>query len=150
MRVSFRFVKNQPVSVLGEQRGNTLAPFKTTSGDSIFVLSRGIQSANELFAAEASSNSVFTWVLRFLGWLLMLIGMMMIGGPILAILDVLPFLSDIAGSVSGFIAFGLASFLSLITIAVAWLFYRPLKALLLVSLGIGIMYISSQLNSRVK
>jgi hypothetical protein len=127
-----------------------LAPFKTTSGDNIFVLSRGIQSANELFAAEATSNNVMTWVLRFLGWLFMLIGMLMIGGPILAVLDVLPFLSDIAGSISGFIAFGLASFFSLITIAVAWLFYRPLKALLLVTVAFGVMYISSQLNSKVK
>jgi hypothetical protein len=150
IRVSFRLVNNQQVSVLGEQRGNTLAPFKTTSGDNIFVLSRGIQSANELFAAEATSNNVMTWVLRFLGWLFMLIGMLMIGGPILAVLDVLPFLSDIAGSISGFIAFGLASFFSLITIAVAWLFYRPLKALLLVTVAFGVMYISSQLNSKVK
>ncbi len=85
-----------------------------------------------------------------MGWLLMLIGLNLIGGPILAVLDVLPFLSDIAGSVTGFITFGLASFLSLIIIAVAWLFYRPMKALMLVSLAVGIMYISAKLNSKVK
>jgi len=150
MRVSFKVINNQPVSVLGEQRGNTLVPFNTTSGDNIFVLSKGLRTASDLFAAEASSNNVMTWVLRFLGWLLMLVGLNMIGSPILAVLDVLPFLSNIAGSVTGFITFGLASLFSLITIAVAWLFYRPMKALMLISLAIGIMYISAQLNSKVK
>jgi hypothetical protein len=58
--------------------------------------------------------------------------------PLSVVADVLPFVGNIVSAGAGFIAFLSAGALSSVTIAVAWIAYRPL-------LGIGILVVAGGL-----
>jgi Transmembrane protein 43 len=76
-------------------------------------------------AAEKESE-VLTWVLRAAGFVLMAGGIFLVFKPLAVIADVLPFFGDLLSL--GIVLFALlvALPLSLITIALGWVFYRPL------------------------
>ncbi len=65
-------------------------------------------------------------------------GLSMILKPISVVADVLPLLGDIVGVGIGFISFVVAFCLSLTTIGIAWIFYRPLLGISLVVVGFAI------------
>jgi hypothetical protein len=64
------------------------------------------------------------------------------------IADVLPFLGSMVGAGTGIISFLLAACLSLITIAVAWIVYRPVLGIILLVVAVGLMIlIKGKLNA---
>jgi hypothetical protein len=79
----------------------------------------------------------------------MLIGLKMVFEPLGVLADVLPFLGSIMRVGTGFVAGVLAFVLTLITIAIAWLFYRPvLGVTLLVVAGGGIYVLLKKLKAK--
>ncbi len=56
----------------------------------------------------------------------MLIGLLLIANRLVTLADVLPFLGSLLGVGLGLLALTFALPLTLITVGVAWLFYRPL------------------------
>jgi hypothetical protein len=69
----------------------------------------------------------------------MMIGLSMIFKVFSVLADVLPFLGSIVEAGTGFIAFLLAGVLSLITIAVAWIVFRPLLGIILLAVAGGLI-----------
>ncbi len=63
---------------------------------------------------------------------------MMLVRPLRVVADVLPFFGNLVGMASGLIMFLVAGVVSTVTIAIAWLFYRPL-------LGIGLLVVAGGL-----
>jgi len=59
----------------------------------------------------------------------------MIFAPLSVIADVVPFIGTIVGAGTSIISFIIALPISLITIAVAWLFFRPVLAIMLLILA---------------
>lgn len=139
MRVRFTQVQPTEVSVIAKQMGPQLSGYKTKAGDTLEMLAIGVVPAQDMFQAAEDSNVMLTWILRLVGFLMMLIGLVLIFRPLSVVADVIPFIGDLVGMGSGVIAFAIAAPLSLLTIAVAWIVYRPLLgvALLLVAVGIG-------------
>ncbi|MBN1997202.1 hypothetical protein JW935_06610 [candidate division KSB1 bacterium] len=133
IRVQFKVVKPTQVSVIAAQQGETFSPYQTKNG-SIEELSLGTLSADVMFQQAQQSNKMMTWVLRCVGFFLMFLGLNMILKPLSVIADVLPILGRIVSAGSGMISFLLAAVFSLLTIAMAWLFYRPLIGLALVAI----------------
>lgn len=133
LRVSFRMVPPTTVSIVARQSGDTLEPYRTTNGGTIELLRTGVVPAETMFQKAQESNRMLTWALRGLGFLLMAFGLRTVLRPLSVLLDVIPFLGNLAGKATGLIAFGLAACFSLIVIAVAWLYYRPMVALLAVA-----------------
>jgi len=92
--------------------------------------------------------------LRVLGFLLMALGLYMIFNPLAVLADVLPILGSLAGAGIGFFAGAVALFLSLVTIALAWLFYRPLLGITLLVLAgaglAGLIYLARQRKKRAE
>ncbi|WP_246198056.1 TMEM43 family protein [Solidesulfovibrio aerotolerans] len=125
-RVSFSQVPPQTVSLYAAQRGTSFAPYVTTIGKPIERIETGEHSAQAMFQDAVAENTVMTWVLRGVGFVLLFIGFALAFQPISVVLDVLPFLGDVASWGLGFFAFLLALVCSLITIAVAWIVFRPL------------------------
>ena len=68
----------------------------------------------------------------------MFIGLIAIFKPLSVIADILPILGTIVGAGTGLIAFLLAAILSLITIAVGWIVYRPLLGIILLAVAVGL------------
>lgn len=153
-KVAFRVVRPATVSIVARQTGSTFEPYQAKAGDSILLLSYGTVTADAMFKAAEKANVIVTWMLRVVGFLLMALGLYMIFNPLAVLADVLPILGSLVGAGTGLVA-GLVAFcLSLITIAVAWLFYRPLLGItLLVLAGVGLaglFYLARQKKKRAE
>lgn len=117
------------VSIVARQNGIFLSSYKTEAGDTLEMLYKGIMTAKEMFDAEHAANSVLTWVLRFVGWLMMFIAFQTIMDILRQLVSFIPIVRDIVGLATGIIAFTFATSLSLTVIAIGWLLYRPLVSL---------------------
>ncbi len=138
VRISFSVAPVGTVSIISEQDGNHLTPYQTDAGRALEFLSVGRHSAEAMFEAEMQANVILTWGLRFAGFMLMFFGFGLILGPIAIIASVIPFMGRIVGFGTNLVAGAMAASLSLITIAIGWIFYRPLLGILLL-LGAGII-----------
>ena len=132
----------ETISIVAQQQGSTFVPYVAkSSGYTVSLLGMGVQSTEQMYQKAHDDNTMMTWLLRFGGWLMMLIGFNMLFRPFVVLADVLPFLGDLIGSGTGFLSFVLASILSLITIALAWLAYRPVLGCLLLAVVGYLVYL---------
>lgn len=132
LRIEFREVPPVTVSVVARQKGKMLSPDTGGIGE---LLKVGTLSADELFQAARQELSVLTWVLRLVGFVLMAIGISLVFQPLVIFADFIPFLGNLVGLGAFVFALGVAFVLSVITIALAWLAFRPL-------LGIGLLVVA--------
>ncbi len=133
MRISFSAVNPLEVSVVSQQKGNSFVPYKTSNGGEVELLQTGKHTAEEMFQKALDDNKTLTWILRAVGFFMMMIGLNMIFKLASVLADVIPILGSIVGAGTGVIAFLLAACLSLVTIAIAWLFYRPVLGVALLA-----------------
>lgn len=139
VRVRFSKVPPADVSVIAQQTGDRLGPYQTRAGDRLEMLAAGVVSADQMFKGAEQANTVLTWLLRLVGFLVMLFGLLLLLKPIRVLADVVPILGTLVGMGLGLVAFAIAAPLTLLTIALAWIAHRPLLAigLLVVAAGIG-------------
>jgi hypothetical protein len=135
--VSFRMVSPTNISIIAGQSGNSFAPYKTSVGREIDILKTGTHTAASMFEAAQESNALWTWILRLVGFVVMFIGFKLVFKPLVVIADVLPFLGGIVSVGTGLVSFLIAGPLSLVTIAIAWIFYRPLLGIVLLVVAAG-------------
>jgi hypothetical protein len=135
--VSFKIVKPTTVSLYAQQTGSTFQPYQTQAGRALQRLQIGSHSAQEMFQAAMSENATLTWILRVVGFVLMAIGLALIFSPIATFADVIPLVGDFLRLGAGLFAAAVAFGLSFITIAIAWVFYRPLIGVPLLVVGVG-------------
>ena len=98
-------------------------------------LIEGVQDAAAMFETARTNNAIMTWLVRIGGFLLMFIGMSMVFKPLSVLADVLPILGDIVEMGMGLVAGLIAIICSLVTIAIAWLFYRPVLGIILLAVA---------------
>ena len=134
-RIGFKIVKPMVVSVISTQVGDTFEPYVTKVGESLELLEIGTKTSKAMFQTAISQNATLTWILRLVGFILMVIGISLILKPLSVLADVVPFIGSIIEMGTVVLALLVAAFFSIITIAVAWIFYRPL-------LGIGLIVVA--------
>jgi hypothetical protein len=140
VRVSFSFVPPGPVSVVARQDGSSFSPYTSANGREVELLEHGTVSAQTMFAHAHSDNTVLTWVLRFVGWLFCLIGFVFALSILRVLTSMLPFVDGIVGAGIGLVSFVVASALSLVVVAVAWLLYHPVAGLILLAVAAAICF----------
>lgn len=140
VRVSFTVVRPGTVSIVAQQTGDTFEAFHAKAGGTIAWLKSGTHSAADMFAAKETENTMFTWLLRAGGFLLMAFGLGVCFSPLAVLADVLPFLGSLMRMGTGLFAFVIAAVVSLLTIASAWLFYRPVLAGVLIAVALGLFF----------
>ncbi len=140
VRLRWEIAPSAAVSVLAAQQGNTFTAWDTPGGRTVEQnLEMGTVSASQMFGTLEAGNTALTWGLRFVGWLLMFIGFNLIFRPLVAVADVLPFLGSIVGAGTFLVALVASAPLSLFTIAIGWIVYRPLLGIALLIVGALIM-----------
>lgn len=151
LKVSFLVVKPTDVSIVSKQYNGSFEPYITQTETSLDMLSMGTVSADLMFAEAHSSNNITTWILRVVGFFVMFFGIFSIIKPVAVLADVLPFLGNLVEMGIGLVA-GIISFaLSFGTIAVAWVFYRPLLGIsLLVLSGVAIFFLIKKFGNKKK
>lgn len=150
LRIGLRAVKPTGVSIIAAQIGDGLGAYQTKAGRPIEILSMGPVSADAMFASEVEKNTAITWGLRLLGLLIMTIGLSAVFRPLSVLADVVPFIGNLVGAGTGVASGLLAGTLSLVTIAIAWLFYRPLLGIGLLALGGAVFVVLPILTRRRK
>lgn len=139
VRVSFYRVDNGEVSIIARVVGDTFEPFTAKNGYSLQRLSVGAHSMEAMFETEKSANKTTAWILRLLGFLLILLGLRNIFQILVTLFKVLPFLAGIVGLGLNIATFVLALALALIVIAIAWIWYRPVLGILLLVAAVALI-----------
>jgi hypothetical protein len=114
------------VSVLAGQSHDGFAPYTTSNGYQIHLARAGNAPASQMIADQQSAEAMMTWILRAVGFVVVFVGFAMFFGPIATLASVLPFLGSLVRGATSFFAFVLAVPVTLVTIAIAWLAFRPL------------------------
>jgi len=103
----------------------------------------GSFSKSDFLDEKTNENNTTTWLLRFVGWLLMFLGLQLVTGPISLVPEVVPCIGGLLGEVVGCalccLNFGISLSISLFVIGLAWLMARPLYGLLLFAAAAAIV-----------
>ncbi len=137
VRVSFRIIRPHKVSIAAAQKGDTFTSFIASNDESVFLMENGEKSAQQMFTSAEKGNAMWTWILRIIGFLLMKAGFGAILHPLSVLADVVPFIGNIVGAGTGIIGTLIALPLSLVVIAIAWIFYRPVIGIILLAVVIA-------------
>jgi polyferredoxin len=107
------------------------------------MLDTGTLSAQAMFKNAEEANKVMTWILRFVGLIVMVIGLVLVFKPLSVLADVIPFVGSLVEAGAGLVSILIALIFSSLTIAVAWVFYRPVIgiSLLAAALAVGVLLV---------
>jgi hypothetical protein len=111
--------------------GDSFEPYKAKNGKRFQTLVMGKRSGDDIIEADKEANNMWLWLLRGVGVLLVIGGLKGIFGFLETLLKVVPFLANIFGWGVGVVCTILGVAWSLIVIAIAWLFYRPILGITL-------------------
>ena len=132
VRISFVVRKPGKATVISGQYGDELKAFRHKKlNDPLVLTSNGSKTAEELFQDAQDSNTMLTWILRLVSFLMMFGGLAAVFKPLSVIADVIPFIGSIIGTATSIIAFLIAAPIWLLCVAAAWIVARPLLGILL-------------------
>lgn len=149
LRVAFEVARPAEVSIVARQDGPALGPYRTATGTTIEMLRYGRVPAAEMFAEAVAANTLLTWILRLVGLVLLFAAVTAVLAPLGVLADVIPLAGRIVRFGTALVALAVAIPAGLITIALAWLFYRPLIgiALLVVAVGVPVFLLRRRRSS---
>ena len=145
-RIRYSAVASQTISVVAGQTGTTLAPFSAANGYRIALAEPGVVPAAAMFREKAHEESALTWILRAVGFVLMLVAFLLMASPLTTLLGVIPFLETLADVGIFMLALLLALPLTLLVIALAWITHRPLIGGALLVAGFALGYLLHRLH----
>lgn len=149
-RIGYDLVPLGPISVVGRQAGSGLAPYQTQAGNALLMVESGIVPAQQMFDDAVSANTVLTWIVRIVGLLFLIFGFSLILGPLGVIGDVIPFVGSIVRLGTGIVATVAGILIGSATIAIAWFYYRPFTALVILAVGGAAAFAITWLGRRRK
>jgi len=133
----------EDVSILAARLRSRLQPWPSAQGDGydIGILSFGHVTPQAMLASARSSQTIWTWLKRGSGFLLIWTGWGLLLGPASYIASWVPLLGQLVGCVLGLVAFGAAVAHALTVIAVAWFAHRPVLAITLLAIAGGFVFV---------
>ena len=135
VRVTFEKVVPAKVTIMAVVDGDSFKPYKAKNGKRFQTLVMGKKSGDEIIEGEKEANNMILWALRILGIMIIIGGLKGIFGFLETILKVVPFIANIFGWGVGIVCTVVGIVWSLIVIALAWLFYRPVLAISLLAIA---------------
>ena len=140
LRISFEIVPQQNISIIARQNGSSLTPFPALAGRELFAVKAGLLTARHIFHKAEEKKIRRTWRLRLLGFILMFVGLFLL-------LRMRSMRADIISSTrTGIISFLTAWVLFLVTIAAAWITFRPLLGIGLLAAAAVTAFLISRMN----
>lgn len=148
VRVWYQIIKPGMVSVIAQQNDSNLQAYQTKQGKSLEMIRLGQLSATEMFDGAIQANRSIAWLIRFLAFVFMFLGLNALVTPITILVSVIPFFAKILRFGTKLLAGVIALFLSLITIGVVWLTYRPLIGLFVLALAVLVIILFNQIKNK--
>lgn len=139
VRITFTKVMPAEVTIIATVAGNTFKPFTAKNGKTFSTLVMGNKSIEEIYQGEHETNNMMLWIFRIVGIMIVIGGLKSIFGILETLMKVLPFLSNIVGFGVGLVCTIMGTVWSLIVIAIAWIFYRPILGISILVLAAAIL-----------
>jgi Transmembrane protein 43 len=140
-RITFAVVRPDTVSIIGrlyratnQGTNQNIGTHTTSSGGQLLLIERGTYSAEEMITQADNDNTATAWILRLVGFILVVFSILLILQPLATIVDIVPFVGDCIQSSMENCLFPLIAVIialptCLFVIALAWLAYRPYIAI---------------------
>lgn len=145
LKITFTALAPSTISVVAAQTGDTLQPY-TGAGKPIQLAAVGDHTAEAMFTDAKAENTLILWFVRALGYLMMAIGLMLVFNPLSVLGDVIPFIGSLMGFGVFLFGFIVAVPLSLVTIALGWIVYRPLVGIALLAVAGAVTWAALRLR----
>lgn len=137
-------------SIIGVSSADTLSTYRTENGSQDCYVSTGTHTLEEMMKSAEEANTFLTWVLRIIGIFVVIGGLKMAFSILGMLLAFLPFLKSIMNFAVGLVCSVVGFAWSLVIIALAWLFYRPVLAIILLAVAGGLIYFFAQRGKQQK
>ena len=131
-RLSFKVVPAHEVTIVAQQSKGTLVPYMAQNGREVALAETGRLGLDEMFSRARDEQARKTWIMRGLGCLIMALAFGLMLKPFATLFDWIPILGSLVELGTILFSIVVASGLSTLVIAVAWVFHRPL-------VGIGLL-----------
>ena len=117
--------------------------FKAIFKEVIDIIQVGKREPTEILDEMEKDNETQTKIIRWISWLMNVIGHFLLFNPIIKLLSWIPLVGALLGGIVAF-AVGIfaliwGSLLHVLILAAAWLTYRPLYAILLIAAIVGVI-----------
>lgn len=149
VKVEYDFAPASIVSVVAMQKNNLLTAYHAGPEGDVALLRVGAFDSEQMFREAYHQNGVNTWRGRLIGFIAMMTGLGLASRFVLAILRSIPFVGIVLETLSFVAVFLLSLVLTLATIAVGWLYYRPIEASCVLGLGAAALVIYSR-NAKLR
>lgn len=141
VRITFRrTILPSDISLIAVVKGNSFTSYKTKNDSNDEYLSVGTYTLAEMMQSAEEGNTTMTWVLRVIGFLLAFAALRMVFDLLVTLLKVLPFLASIMNWGVKLVCGLVAAVWSLVIIALAWIWYRPVVGISLLVVAGGLIY----------
>lgn len=138
VRVAFRAVEpGKTATLYGKRDGKSVVAYMHEGKDRLYRVLWGTHE--EAIATMHGEHTTTTWILRLVGFLMMWFGLMLVIGPINAVLDVLPILGSAGRALTGIALLPVALALSGVTILISMVAHSPILLGVTVVAVIGIV-----------
>jgi hypothetical protein len=139
-RLSYELTPAAETSVVARQNGDGFLEYRARNGSEFLLVAAGDVPAADMFQAAQDMNNVVAWIIRVVGMILLMVGFGLILAPFGVLADVLPLAGTIVRMGTGLIGFVLGMVVGTVTIALAWLAFRPITTIIILAIGGAIAF----------
>lgn len=140
VRITFTKVLPAQISIVAAVSGDSFTSYQAKNGKSFSALRMGNIPQEQIFEGEHSANKMMLWILRILGFILIMAGLRSVFSILETLLKVIPFLSRIVGWGVGLVCNVIGFAWGLIVVALAWIAYRPVLAIALLVIAAAVIW----------
>ena len=134
-RISYEVTPASEISVVARQNGDNFLDYRARNGSEFLLVADGDVPAGDMFQSAQDANDLMAWIFRVLGMVLLMVGFGLILAPFGVLADVLPLAGTIVRMGTGLIGFVLGLIVGTVTIALAWLAFRPITTIIILAIG---------------
>lgn len=128
------------ISLIAVPSNGTFSTFQAKHDNSEYELRIGTWTLDDMIKQAHEDNEAITWALRILGVILVISALKMVFSILVTLFKLVPFLATIMNLGVSLICAVLGIVWSLIVIAIAWIFYRPLLGIALLVIAAALIY----------
>lgn len=139
-RISYELTPAEEISVVARQNDDGFLEYRADNGAEFLLVADGDVPAADMFQDAQDANNLMAWIFRALGMVLLMVGFGLILAPLGVLADVLPLAGTIVRMGTGLIGFLLGLIVGTVTIALAWLAFRPITTLIILAVGGAIAF----------
>lgn len=140
MRISYHVIPLEiETTILGKLKGDKISTYIDKNNKKTYRLFYG--TSESAISQLRSEYLVEIWMFRVFGLFFMWVGLLLLFGPIITLLDIIPILGSLGNAITLLLTFITALILSIITIIVSMIFHSLIALLIAICVTIFLMII---------